>query len=175
MAFIKFTNNPYPKFQDMMNVLHYSYKNAELLTVFNGSNSIEGKENVYYDFMLTKLQDSPKMEFKSQCYHFIQKFDPKDVISMDMAYKIGCELVERLVCFKELEIMLATHPMSNMEHIHNHYIINISKPEHEMILTSDVRVMIRDVSDNICREQGLIVLSPFPYRKEVNDEKENKI
>lgn len=104
-----------------------------------------------------------------KAYHLIQSFDPDDDITPEKALEIGKQYAE-LVTGGRHEYVIATH--NDGKHIHNHIIFNsvsfetYRKYHHEK---KDVQ-RIRDLSDQLCRENDLSVIERTSGRKGKNHE-----
>jgi hypothetical protein len=159
MAIIHFINKEYQGFNDLRNLIKYVDRDAELIGLYNGEGDVSNADAIYQDFMRRKIAGDPTLQMKNKCLHFIQKFDRKDELSLVDAYNIATELILGVPILKSLEILFAVHNQNNMEHIHNHFVINLSNPE--LLVTRDDRILIRDVSDDICKKHNLVVLKPF--------------
>ena len=106
-------------------------------------------------------------EAKSQrlCYHGYQSFKPGEV-NAEMAHAIGIETAKRL-WGDRFEVVVATH--CNTDAYHNHFVLNgVSFMDGKRYCNyhSDYRQM-REVSDELCREYGLSVISD-PQRRGKN-------
>ena len=89
-------------------------------------------------------------------YHAYQSFAPGEV-TPEQAHAIGKELARRL-WGSRFEIVVATH--LDKEHIHCHFVIN-SVSFREGKRYNDCKTTyreFREISDRICREQGLSVI-----------------
>lgn len=98
---------------------------------------------------------------KNLAYHLIQSFAPGEV-TPEMAHEIGKKLCEKFLG-GEYEFVLTTHVDRN--HIHNHIIINsVNRETGKSFSTEHDRKanpawkIIRDLSDELCRENGLSVI-----------------
>lgn len=98
---------------------------------------------------------------KNLAYHLIQSFAPGEV-TPEMAHEIGKKLCEEFLG-GEYEFVLTTHVDRN--HIHNHIIINsVNCKTGKSFSTERDRKAnpawktVRDLSDELCRENGLSVI-----------------
>ncbi len=108
-------------------------------------------------------QTRRKFEFngKNLAYHLIQSFAPGET-TPEQAHEIGKKLCEKLLG-NEYEYVLATH--CDKDHIHNHIIINSVNcltgksfsREHDQKPFPAWKA-IRQISDELCRENGLSVI-----------------
>jgi hypothetical protein len=101
-------------------------------------------------------------------HHLIQSFSPNEV-SFDEAHKIGMELADRLLGGKH-SYVIATH--IEKEHVHNHIIFcatdNISGHKYNSCRKSYYN--IRSISDKLCDEHNLSVISPSGKRGKKREE-----
>lgn len=116
-----------------------------------------------YDEMKQTQAGWGKSKAKVLGYHVMQSFKPGEV-TPKMAHMIGCELVNRCLA-KKYEVVVTTH--LNKSHLHNHIIFNsVSFADGTMYRNNftDYYRDIRAVSDELCRQHGLSVISE-PGRK----------
>ena len=95
-------------------------------------------------------------------HHVIQSFDPKDGVDTATAHRLGVQLAEQITGGSH-EYMIATH--LDKGHVHNHIILNAVNREtgRRFRVQKSTIGNIRDMSDELCRAQGLSVL-PKPER-----------
>lgn len=90
-------------------------------------------------------------------YHFEQSFAPGEIDEIS-AHRIGQEFAERLTC-GEFDYVIATH--IDRGHIHNHIIVNpinnINDRLWNIYWKKDLK-KFREISDTLCRENGLSVI-----------------
>lgn len=93
-------------------------------------------------------------------YHLMQSFSPDDNISPEKALELGIEFA-RKVTGGSTEFVIATH--IDKEHIHNHIIFNSVDYVSHKKYHSDKKdkYRIRDINDEICKENNLSVLPPY--------------
>ncbi len=97
-------------------------------------------------------------------YQYVQSFMPGEISSYDEAHRIGMEFAEK--SFPGYEVLVATHLDAYDDHgvqrVHNHFIVNsVSFEDGKKIhFTPNTLQELRKISDDICREHGLSVLSP---------------
>lgn len=94
-----------------------------------------------------------------QGYHVIQSFAPGEV-TPQQAHEIGCEFVRRAFAGR-YEATVSTH--LNTGAIHNHIVFNSVSFVDGRMFRNDFRGYfqgIRAVSDQICRERGLSIITP---------------
>ncbi len=91
-------------------------------------------------------------------YHGYQSFAEGEV-TPDEAHEIGIALAEEL-WGGEFQVLVTTH-LDKESHIHNHFVINtVSKNDgHKFHRTKEDYCRMREVSDRLCREHGLSVIS----------------
>lgn len=104
-----------------------------------------------------------------KAYHLIQSFDPDDDITPEKALEIGKQYAE-LVTGGQHEFVIATH--NDGKHIHNHIIFNsVSFDTYRKYHHGEKDVhRIRDLSDQLCRENDLSVIERTSGRKGKNHE-----
>ncbi|ODA91115.1 hypothetical protein ATY41_06930 [Leifsonia xyli subsp. xyli] len=93
-------------------------------------------------------------------HHVIQSFPPGEAISANRAHQLGVQLAEQ-VTGGEHEYMIATH--LDKGHVHNHIIFNAINFETGRKFHTDKHTIgkIRDLSDALCKAEGLSVLPPL--------------
>ena len=97
-------------------------------------------------------------------YQYVQSFMPGEIQSYDEAHRIGMEFAEK--SFPGYEVLVATHldayDDSGVQRVHNHYIVNSVSFEdgRKIHFTPNTLQELRKISDSICAEHGLSVLSP---------------
>ena len=92
-------------------------------------------------------------------YHFIQSFAPGEV-TPEQAHAIGIEFSRQLFG-TDFEVVIGTH--LDKQHLHNHIVINSVSCVDGRKYHSDPAGYynkVRAISDNICREQNLSVITP---------------
>ncbi len=92
-------------------------------------------------------------------YHFIQSFAPGEV-TPEQAHEIGCEFAQRLFG-EDFEVVIGTH--LDKAHPHNHIIVNsVSRTDGRKYHSSPESYYnaVRGTSDELCRENGLSVITP---------------
>lgn len=99
-----------------------------------------------------------------KAYHLIQSFDPDDDLTPEKALEIGKQYAD-LVTGRKYEYVIATH--NDRKHLHNHIIFNaVSFEDYRKYhhANEDVK-RIRDLSDQLCRENNLSVIERTSGRK----------
>lgn len=115
-----------------------------------------GTETAAFDFQfaLSKTKESDP----NKAFHLIQSFYPGEV-SYEEAHKVGVELADKVLEGK-YSYIVSTH--IDRGHIHNHIIFcaadNIDHQKYNDCKKSYWR--IRNLSDELCTEHGLSVISP---------------
>ena len=119
-----------------------------------------GVETAAFDFQyaLSKTKESDP----NKAFHLIQSFFPGEV-SYEEAHKVGVELADKVLEGK-YSYVVSTH--IDKGHIHNHIIFcaadNIDHKKYNDCRKSYRR--IRNLSDELCAEYGLSVISPSGER-----------
>lgn len=94
-----------------------------------------------------------------QAYHLMQSFSKKDAITADQAHEVGKRFADEVLQGKH-EYVLTTH--IDKGHIHNHIIFNsVSYLDHKKFRSEPYKTVakLRDVSDRLCAEFGLDVIT----------------
>ena len=96
-------------------------------------------------------------------YHAFQSFKEGEVTS-DQAHKIGVQLAEEL-WGDRFQVVITTH--LNTNHIHNHFVLNsVSFTDGKKFYNNrETYALMRQTSDNICRENRLSVIEEKPCGK----------
>ena len=125
------------------------------------------RESVYADMMDTKRRWG-KEGRKRKGYHIIQSFAPGEV-TPDQAHAVGVEFARRLLGDR-YEAVVSTH--LNKAHLHSHIVFNSVSFVDGAMYRDQLKdyyggdgVGIRGTSDAICREHGLSIITPKPYRE----------
>ena len=138
-----------------------SYKTEEQLyvTAINCS-----EDNVVQEMMETKkIFDK---EDKILGYHAFQSFCEGEV-TPEVAHKIGIKLAEEL-WGDRFQVVVTTH--LNTNHIHNHFVLNsVSFIDGKKYYdNNETYALMRQTSDNLCREYGLNVLEEKPTKCKID-------
>lgn len=155
---INYTTNPSKtskeSYSELHNVIEYataSYKTEEQLyvTALNCS-----KENPYQDMMRTKRRYNKLDGILG--FHAIQSFAEGEV-TPEQAHEIGIKLAEEL-WGDRFEVIVTTH--LNTNHLHNHFCLNsVSFKDGKKYYDNHTNyALMRDTSDNLCREHNLSVI-----------------
>ena len=92
-------------------------------------------------------------------YHFIQSFAPGEV-TPEQAHEIGMEFARRMFG-ERYEVVIGTH--LDKAHLHNHIVINsVSFVDGQKYHSSPESYYneVRGTSDELCRENGLSIITP---------------
>lgn len=155
---IDYTTNPSKttkeSYQELHNVIEYikaSYKTEEHLYVSTLNCS---KENPYQDMMRTKRRYSKLDGILG--FHSIQSF-AKGEVTPEQAHEIGIKLAKEL-WGDRFEVVITTH--LNTNHLHNHFTLNsVSFKDGKKYYDNHKNyALMREVSDNLCREYNLSVI-----------------
>ena len=119
-------------------------------------------QHAYEEFMATKnLYGKASGTY---FYQYVQSFLPGEIQSYEEAHRIGLEFAGK--SFPGYEVLVATHldahDDSGVQRVHNHFIVNSVSFEdgRKIHFTPNTLQELRKISDDICRDHGLSVLSP---------------
>ncbi len=166
MAIIHFINRP--KSQNAKGlgfVLRYTMQDAK--TAYEGQKFVTGV-NCTPASAATEFQNTKRLFHKTdgrQYYHFIQSFAVDEDISPTTAHEIALRLAEESEKLKGFEMVISTH--CDRDHIHSHFVMNSVSTETGKkfhISQSDIEQLMQ-VSDKLCMEYGLSVLTPATEKK----------
>ncbi|WP_345946070.1 relaxase/mobilization nuclease domain-containing protein [Clostridium tetani] len=89
--------------------------------------------------------------------HFVQSFSHNDKAISEIINEIGKKLLEHEV-FKDFQMVYVTH--TDKEHLHTHFIVNsVSYTKgHKWQLSKEQLESLKEYSDELCKEYGLIVV-----------------
>lgn len=154
MAVIEFINASNETYKGMKRAIDY-IKNLKKTE----EHLIGGKDcnpNTAYDEFVMAKQNFHK-ETGRQFIHFVQSFSPNDKATPEIINEIGKRLLEH-ECFKDFQVVYTTH--IDKEHLHNHFIINSVSfvTGKKWQLSKEDLTSLKDYSDELCREYGLIVV-----------------
>ena len=113
------------------------------------------------EFAALQMEATAKKNKRGGCrkaYHLIQSFAPTDNITPEKALEIGKEFADKVTRGKH-EYVIAVH--TDQDHIHCHIIFNaVDTEEYEKYRYKGYseRDRIRDISDKLCKDNGLSVL-----------------
>lgn len=97
-------------------------------------------------------------------YHLIQSFQPGE-ITPQKAHEIGCEFARRFLA-ERYEVTVSTH--LDKSHLHNHIVFNsVAFVDGKMFRNQfrDYYRGIRQISDDLCRENQMKVIEPKGHGK----------
>lgn len=99
-------------------------------------------------------------------YHAFQSFCEGEV-TPEVAHKIGIKLAEEL-WGDRFQVVITTH--LNTNHIHNHFVLNsVSFIDGKKYYdNNETYALMRQTSDNLCREYGLNVLEEKPTKCKID-------
>ncbi|MCG8540145.1 MAG: relaxase/mobilization nuclease domain-containing protein [Clostridia bacterium] len=108
----------------------------------------------YEEFILTK--QNYKKENGRQYIHFIQSFSPLDKVTPETIKEIADRLLQQIS--KGFQVVYAVH--NDKPHLHTHFIINTVNADTGLKwqLSKEQLQELKDYSDQLCREYGLIVV-----------------
>ncbi len=94
---------------------------------------------------------------KVLCYHLIQSFPP-DEGTPELIHEIGVAFAKE--CFHDFEVVIGTH--LDKGHLHNHIVVNSVSVANGRKYRSTPKsfYQLKEVSDRLCRENGLSVITP---------------
>ena len=94
-------------------------------------------------------------------YHGYQSFKTGEV-TPEEAHQIGIETARRM-WGKDFQVLITTH--LNTDNLHNHFVVNsVSfRDGHKFRNSIEQHRELREVSDSVCKEQGLSVLRDAPF------------
>ena len=139
---------------------------GDVLTYAGRNEATENKQYVYAINCGVETAKEDMMEIKRRfnklggvvAYHGYESFAEGEV-TPDIAHKIGIALAEEL-WGDEFQVLVTTH-LDKESHIHNHFVINTVsiKDGHKFHRTKQDYYKMREVSDRLCREYGLSVIT----------------
>ena len=113
-----------------------------------------------YEYMMATKRRYGKLG-GNVAYHGYQSFISGEV-TPEEAHKIGLETARRM-WGKDYEIVVTTH--LNTDNLHNHIVVNSvsfrTGRKFENHISDHYR--LREISDEICRERGKVVLAPSKF------------
>ena len=157
----KTDSNSYYNLHKVVEYAKASYKTEQQLyvTAINCS-----EDNVVQEMMETKkIFDN---EDGILGYHAFQSFCEGEV-TPEIAHKIGIKLAEEL-WGDRFQVVVTTH--LNTNHIHNHFVLNsVSFVDGKKYYdNNETYALMRQTSDNLCREYGLNVLEEKPTKCKID-------
>ena len=157
----KTDSSSYYNLHKVVEYVKASYKTEQQLyvTAINCS-----EDNVVQEMMETKkIFDN---EDGILGYHAFQSFCEGEV-TPEIAHKIGIKLAEEL-WGDRFQVVVTTH--LNTNHIHNHFVLNsVSFVDGKKYYdNNETYALMRQTSDNLCREYGLNVLEEKPTKCKID-------
>lgn len=106
-----------------------------------------------------------------QYKHIVWSLSPDEVISPEEAHDVSLELVAKSELFKGFEVLVATHV--DRDHIHSHIIVNsVSLADGHKYRHSKKQLNeLKKLSDDICLEHGLKVITTKDHEVETTLDK----
>lgn len=149
----------------------------DLINVIDYAKNKDKTEKEYYvtgincepDSAYEEMQDTKifyHKEDKILAFHAYQSFKEKEV-TPELAHKIGVQLANEM-WGDRFQVIVTTH--LNTNHIHNHFVINsVSFKDGLKYYDNHTNYsIIRNLSDEICKEYGLSVLEEKLTKKKLN-------
>lgn len=89
--------------------------------------------------------------------HFIQSFSADEQLTPEQAHKIAVDFVNKCALFNDFEVLVATH--QDKDHLHTHFVVNSVNftDGHKFQMSANDLQAMKDLSDDLCIEQGLTV------------------
>lgn len=106
-----------------------------------------------------------------QYKHIVWSLSPDEVISPEEAHAVSLEIVEKSELFKGFEVLVATHV--DRDHLHSHIIVNsVSLADGHKYRHSKKQLNeLKKLSDDICLEHGLKVITTKDHEVETTLDK----
>ncbi len=161
MATVNYIRESKQTISAMKGLINYCVQDSKVRDKDSGHRYVSGincnGENAFNEFMTTKYAYKKVDGFNF--YQYVQSFHPSEKITPEQVHKIGLEFAEK--AWPGHEVLVATH--LDAEHIHNHFVINSVSFESGYKLRQSPTTLktLRCLSDNICADYGLSVLSPY--------------
>lgn len=152
--------------QKAINYVADAYKTKDKILVSTHGTSIKYGERDFLEVWNTNTNRQKKVLAR----HFKQSFAPGEV-SPEEAHEIALEFCERFLK-GEYQYVVGTHVDTNC--IHNHILFNnIRMTDFKAYnITRDIPI-IRQISDDICKEHGLSIIDPNKEKEFLNDHHRN--
>jgi len=153
MAVIEFINGKNDTLSALKRVLNYITNPAKTEEHLKGDHNCDVNK-AYNDFIMTKTVNS---QTKGRQYiHFTQSFAHYDKVTPEIVKQIADKLVQ-MEAFKGFQIAYAVH--TDREHLHTHFVLNTVNQEigHKWKQSAEQLQMMKDYSDEICNQYGLII------------------
>lgn len=161
MATVNYIRESKQTISAMKGLINYCVQDLKVKDEQSGRRLVSGVncdgENAFNEFMTTKYAYKKVDGFNF--YQYVQSFHPSEKVTPEQVHKIGLEFAEK--AWPGHEVLVATH--LDAEHIHNHFVINSVSFESGYKLRQSPTTLknLRCLSDNICADYGLSVLSPY--------------
>lgn len=152
--------------QKAINYVADAYKTKDKILVSTHGTSIKYGERDFLEVWSTNTNRQKKVLAR----HFKQSFAPGEV-SPEEAHEIALEFCERFLK-GEYQYVVGTHVDTNC--IHNHILFNnIRMTDFKAYnITRDIPI-IRQISDDICKEHGLSIIDPNKEKDFLNNHHRN--
>lgn len=137
----------------MKRVIEYITNPAKTETHLVGGHNCD-VNNAYHQFVLTKRHYGK--ETGRQYIHFTQSFAPYDKVTTEDVKEIADKLVQ-MEAFQGFQIAYAVH--TDKDHLHTHFVVNTVNSETGLKWkqSAEQLQMLKDFSDDLCRDKGLII------------------
>ena len=128
---------------------------ASLNCLTNAEDAYLNMKMIYEHYSCRKYNEPPPLQGKGwvKAIHYIQSFDPKDNIPLELAHKIAKAFA--LKTFGEdCQIVIATHV--DKQHVHNHFILNSYGIDGQKFYANKKTLdRIKEYSDRVCLAFGV--------------------
>ena len=161
MATVTFTPYRHQNAKVMRDVIDYCTQDKKVFDKESGCRLVSGVdcdgENAFAEFMTTK--DCYKKANGIFFYHYTQSFSPDESITRMEAHEIALEFARQ--AWPGYEVLVSTH--CDAHHPHSHFIVNsVSYVDGKKLRQPpDTLIKLRKLSDDICKEHELSVLTPY--------------
>lgn len=127
---------------------------------FSSENCVPETAAIEFEFILDKARSGGNTIGR----HLIQSFSPDDNVTPEQAHEIGKKLAAEILG-GQYAYVLATHV--DREHIHNHYVwCAVNMETHKKYISNKATYhKIQDVSDKLCAEYSLSVITEKSGRR----------
>lgn len=154
--FVKTKNKNYDKslYQGLHNTIEYAKADFKTEKQYYVTGINCNAETAFHEMILTKKHFGKQKGILA--FHGFQSFTEGEVTAKQ-AHEIGIKLAEELWGDK-YEVLVSTH--LNTKHFHNHFVLNsVSFVDGKKYRnTVENYALMRELSDNLCKEYGLNVL-----------------
>lgn len=152
---VEYTSNPdKTEYNDLKNALHY-VSNSDKTEQFMFVSGINCEASKAYQQMMYVKKQFGKLD-GNVAYHGYQSFRPGEV-TPEQCHNIGLQLAQEL-WGEKYQVLVTTH--LDKGHLHNHLLINSVSFIDGRKFNDNMQAyyQMREVSDRLCREQGLSVI-----------------